>query len=220
MQVSAGVTGHVYLLDLEGLLTQGWQPGRSFGEAVGGILAMDSSDWSNVIRHYTLDTRSDTEFKPMEHTLKAPESWRLRRKCVNCCQVLLLVSTCAATPGSSNMFWGGFGHGQHRRSSSGGGVGVVHYEQTPTSNRHSSSGGGVGAVHYEQTPSSSGGGKPPRPSPPLRSTSAPQSTFAPKIPPYSKSESSSPSKPTAGANGQGLADITYHAMQRISNTPS
>ena len=180
-------------------MTQGWQPGRSFGEAVGGILAMDSSDWSNVIRHYTLDTRSDTEFKPMEHTLKAPESWRLRRKCVNCCQVLLLVSTCAATPGSSNMFWGGFGHGQHRRSSSGGGVGVV---------------------HYEQTPSSSGGGKPPRPSPPLRSTSAPQSTFAPKIPPYSKSESSSPSKPTAGANGQGLADITYHAMQRISNTPS
>jgi len=24
---------------------------------------MDSSDWSNVIRHHTLDTRSDTEFK-------------------------------------------------------------------------------------------------------------------------------------------------------------
>jgi len=41
------------------------------------------------------------------------------------------------TPGSGKTFRGGFGH---RRSSSGGGVGVVHYEQTP-----GSSGGGRAA---------------------------------------------------------------------------
>jgi hypothetical protein len=27
------------------------------------MLVMDSSDWSNMIRHHTLDTRFDTEFK-------------------------------------------------------------------------------------------------------------------------------------------------------------
>ena len=44
-----------------GLFTQGWRPGRTVGEAVGGILKMD--DWSNVIRHHALDIRSDIEFK-------------------------------------------------------------------------------------------------------------------------------------------------------------
>ena len=42
-----------YLLEIEGLLTQGSRPGRTFGESVGGILEMDSSDWSSGIRHHT-----------------------------------------------------------------------------------------------------------------------------------------------------------------------
>ena len=62
-KLSVGVTGHSYLLEIEGLLSQRWRPGRTFGEAVGGILVMEISDWSNVIRHHNLDTRSDTEFK-------------------------------------------------------------------------------------------------------------------------------------------------------------
>jgi hypothetical protein len=45
-----------------GLFTQGWRPGQTFGESVGGIFAMDSSDWSNGIRYHTFDTKSDTEF--------------------------------------------------------------------------------------------------------------------------------------------------------------
>jgi hypothetical protein len=60
---SVGVTGPIYLHEIDGLFTQRWRPGRTFGEAVGGILVMDSSDWSNVIGHHTLDTRSDTVFK-------------------------------------------------------------------------------------------------------------------------------------------------------------
>jgi len=46
------------------LFTQGWRPGRTVGESVGGILEMDSSDWSNGIRYPIIDTRPDTEFKP------------------------------------------------------------------------------------------------------------------------------------------------------------
>ena len=61
-KLSVGRTSPVYLLEIEDLFTQGWQPGRTVGEAVCGILVMDSSDWSNVIRHHNLDTRSDTEF--------------------------------------------------------------------------------------------------------------------------------------------------------------
>jgi hypothetical protein len=60
---SVGRTCPFYLLEIEGLLTQGSRPGRTFGESVGGILEMDSSDWSNGIRHHVFDTRSDTEFK-------------------------------------------------------------------------------------------------------------------------------------------------------------
>ena len=52
-----------YLLEIEGLFTQGSRPGRTFGESVGGILEMDSSDWSSGIRHHVFVTRSDTEFK-------------------------------------------------------------------------------------------------------------------------------------------------------------
>ena len=59
---SVGGTCPSYLLEIDGLLTQGWRPGRTFGESVGGILEMDSSDWSNGIRHHVFDTRPDTEF--------------------------------------------------------------------------------------------------------------------------------------------------------------
>ena len=34
-----------------------------FGESVGVIFEMDSSDWSNGIRYHIFDTRPDTEFK-------------------------------------------------------------------------------------------------------------------------------------------------------------
>ena len=61
-KLSVGVTYHAYLLDIEGLFTQGSRPGRTVGESVGGILEMDSSDWSNGIRHHIFDTRPDTEF--------------------------------------------------------------------------------------------------------------------------------------------------------------
>jgi len=62
LKLSVGVTCHPYLLETEGLFTQGWRPGRTVGESVGGIFEMDSSDWSNGIRYHTFDTRPDTEF--------------------------------------------------------------------------------------------------------------------------------------------------------------
>jgi hypothetical protein len=31
------MTSHAYLIKTEGVLTQGWRPGRNFGESVGGI---------------------------------------------------------------------------------------------------------------------------------------------------------------------------------------
>jgi len=43
-KLSVGVTCHPYLLEIEGLFTEGWRPGRTVGESVGGILEMDSSD--------------------------------------------------------------------------------------------------------------------------------------------------------------------------------
>jgi len=60
VKLSVGVTCHPYLLEIEGLCTRGWRPGRWDG----GILEMDSSDWhwSNRIRYHTIDTRPDTEF--------------------------------------------------------------------------------------------------------------------------------------------------------------
>jgi len=45
LELSVGVTCHPYLLEIEGLFTQGWRPGRTVGESVDGILEMDSSDW-------------------------------------------------------------------------------------------------------------------------------------------------------------------------------
>jgi hypothetical protein len=48
--------------EIEGLFTQGSRPSRASGETVGGIIEMDSSDWSNGIRYHIFDTRPDTEF--------------------------------------------------------------------------------------------------------------------------------------------------------------
>jgi len=62
LKLSVVQTSPDYLLEIGGLFTQGSRPGRTFGEAVGGILVMDSSDWSNGIRHHIFDTRPDTEF--------------------------------------------------------------------------------------------------------------------------------------------------------------
>jgi hypothetical protein len=53
LKLSAGVTGHAYLLEIEGLLAQASRHGRTVGETVGGMFDMDSSDWSNGIRYQT-----------------------------------------------------------------------------------------------------------------------------------------------------------------------
>jgi len=74
LKLSVGVTCHPYLLETEGLFTQGWRPGRTFGESVGAISEMDSSDWSSGIRYHTFVTRPDTEFKsscPRNHWLQS-----------------------------------------------------------------------------------------------------------------------------------------------------
>jgi hypothetical protein len=63
LNLSVGVTTHAYLLEIEGLFTQGSRSGRILGESVGGSLEMDSSDWSNGIRYHIFDTRPDTESK-------------------------------------------------------------------------------------------------------------------------------------------------------------
>ena len=63
LKLSVGETGLPYLFEIEGLFTQGSRPGRTFGESVGVIVEMDSSDWSNGIRYHIFDTRPDTEFK-------------------------------------------------------------------------------------------------------------------------------------------------------------
>jgi hypothetical protein len=62
VKLSVGVTCYPYVLEIEELFTQGWRPGQTVGESVGGILEMDSSDWSNGSLYHTIDTRPDTEF--------------------------------------------------------------------------------------------------------------------------------------------------------------
>jgi hypothetical protein len=62
LKLSVVVTSHAYLLEIQGLFTQGSRPGRTLGESVGGISEMESSDWSNGIRYHTFDARSNTEF--------------------------------------------------------------------------------------------------------------------------------------------------------------
>jgi hypothetical protein len=63
VKLSVGVTGHPYLLESDGLFTEGWRPGRTFGKSVGVIFALDCSDWSNSLPYHKFDTRPDTEFK-------------------------------------------------------------------------------------------------------------------------------------------------------------
>jgi len=68
IELSVGVTSHAYLLEIQGLFTQGSRHCRTLGESVGGISERDSSDWSNGIRYHTFDARSDTEFKAVART--------------------------------------------------------------------------------------------------------------------------------------------------------
>ena len=75
LKLSVGVTSHAYLLEIEGLFTQGSRPGRTLGESVGGIFEMDNFDWSNRIRYHIFDTRPDTEFNL--HELLEYIFWRL-----------------------------------------------------------------------------------------------------------------------------------------------
>ena len=66
IKLSVGLTCQAYLLETDGLFTQGSRPGRTVGESVGGMLKTDSSDWhwSNGIRYHNIfDTRPDTEFE-------------------------------------------------------------------------------------------------------------------------------------------------------------
>ena len=51
LKLSVGVTGHAYLLEIEGLFTQGSRPGRTFGDSVGG-----SSKWTVLIGRTGFDT--------------------------------------------------------------------------------------------------------------------------------------------------------------------
>jgi hypothetical protein len=63
IKLSVGLTGHAEILEIEGLLSQGYRPGRTVAESVGGSFEMDGSDWSNGIQYQVFDTRPDTEFK-------------------------------------------------------------------------------------------------------------------------------------------------------------
>jgi hypothetical protein len=62
LKLGVWVTCHPYLFEIEGLFTEGWRPGQTFGESVGGIFEMDRSHWPNGIRYHIFVTRSDTEF--------------------------------------------------------------------------------------------------------------------------------------------------------------
>ena len=63
LKLSVGLTSQAYLLETEGLFTQGSRPGRTVGGSVGGFSGMDCSDWSNGIQDQIFYTRPDTEFK-------------------------------------------------------------------------------------------------------------------------------------------------------------
>ena len=72
IKVSVGLTGQVHLLGIEGLFTQESRRGRSSGYLVGGIFALDGSDWSNALRYHNFDTKPDTEFKAPPRRRCAP----------------------------------------------------------------------------------------------------------------------------------------------------
>ena len=56
---SVGATSRPDLLETEGPFTQESRPGRNFGEAVGGIFALDCSDWSNGLPFDTVTSIPD-----------------------------------------------------------------------------------------------------------------------------------------------------------------
>ena len=58
---------------IDGQLTQGSRPGQTVGESVGGILETYSSDWWDRIRYHIVDTRPDTEFKPINQDSECVE---------------------------------------------------------------------------------------------------------------------------------------------------
>ena len=66
-ELSVDRTGPFYDLEFEGLFTQGSRPGRTFGESVGGILIMDSSDWSNEF-----DTISSIPYPTLSSIIVVP----------------------------------------------------------------------------------------------------------------------------------------------------
>jgi hypothetical protein len=70
---ASGVPRNADLLEIEGLCTQGWPPGRTFGEAADGILETDSSDRSKGFRYHFFVTISDTEFNSRIEGLKYGE---------------------------------------------------------------------------------------------------------------------------------------------------
>ena len=63
LKLSVSMISRAYLLETECLFTQGSRPVQIFGESVGGILEMDSYDWSRGIRYHIFYTRPDTEFE-------------------------------------------------------------------------------------------------------------------------------------------------------------
>jgi len=62
LKLSVGLTCQAYLLEIDGLLTQGSRPGRTVGGSVGGFSGIHCSDWSNGIQYQIFDNRPDTEF--------------------------------------------------------------------------------------------------------------------------------------------------------------
>jgi len=61
LKLSVGVTRNADLLEIEGLCTRGSRPGRTFGESVGGIFEMGSSDWFDTTTSIPDPTLSLTE---------------------------------------------------------------------------------------------------------------------------------------------------------------
>jgi hypothetical protein len=69
LNLSVGGTYPSDILEIEGHFTQGSSSGQTVGELVGGVVEMDSSEWSNGIRYHTFGTRPNTEFNVSKHFL-------------------------------------------------------------------------------------------------------------------------------------------------------
>jgi hypothetical protein len=57
LKLSVGLTGQVYLLDIEGLYTQGSRPARTVGGSVGEIL-----EWTVLIGRTGFNTRASIQY--------------------------------------------------------------------------------------------------------------------------------------------------------------